>query len=116
MSAWETVPADDEFDSEEERDEYLSDVYVDLRNYWYDRRYHDRDGYFCELAGSEECEALGHKPDKEYGWDDDQEHPYGWDGEVICPATRFGAACTQCEGECDFEFFDSSALWKAVAA
>lgn len=116
MSAEDRPPTDDEFDDAAELEEYMQDVYHDLRYYWSDRRYHDRDGYFCEIAGGAACEALGHKPDPEFGWDDDEEHFYGWDSEIICPATRWGAACSQCEGECDFAFFDAGALWKRVAA
>jgi hypothetical protein len=116
VSADESIPSPDEFDSEAELDEYMEDVYRGLRNYWSDRRFHDRDGFFCEEAGGRECEALGHQPDPEVGWDDDDEHPRGWGGEIICPATRYGTACTSCEGDCDLEFFDPSALWNAVSA
>jgi hypothetical protein len=66
-----------------------------------ERKYHDRDGYFAEEAGSPQCEALGHTPDPENGWEGDAEHPYGWGGgDPICPDTRFGVACSQCEGDC----------------
>jgi hypothetical protein len=115
MSAQDGLLGFDEFDTDEELEEYMQDVYRDLRAYWQDRHSHDRDGYFAQLAGSMACEALGHKPDPDFGWDDDDEHPWGFD-DILCEATRYGKCCTQCEGECDFTFVDPSALWKAVAA
>lgn len=117
MSAWESIPDADEFDDAAELEEYMQDVYRDLRLYWYDRKCHDRDGWFAEEAGSDKCLALGHKPDPEDGWRaDPDDHPMSWDGDPLCIGTRCGEACTQCEGECDFEFFDAGALWEAVGS
>lgn len=80
-----------------------------------DRKGHNRDGFLCHIAGSDECLALGHKPDPEDGWDSDDNydlHPYGWGGERICPATRFDSACTLCESEdCDHPPLDTDAFW-----
>jgi hypothetical protein len=118
MSAWEDVPGKDEWTeyTDAEWDEYMRDVYRGLRAYWFEREHHDRRGYFAELAGSPDCLALGHKPDPETDWVDVNDHQRGWDGDYICEATRYGEACMECEGNCDFEFFDATALWKAVAA
>lgn len=104
----------------ENEDDWEDCIGWQIRVWWMDRRDHDRDGYLCEMAGSPECLALGHKPDPVNGWDDDPDlHPLGWDGiEPICPATRYGTACTQCESDdCGgWEAFDPDALWAAVRA
>lgn len=80
-----------------------------------ERRYHNRDGFFCELAGSPECLALGHEPDPEDGWDDDPDgHPNGWNSDTLCVATRFGVACSECENdvnECEYQRPDTRAFW-----
>jgi elongation factor P--beta-lysine ligase len=77
---------------------------------------HDRNGFFAEYAGSEQCLALGHTADEEGEWDDDA-HPYGWDGDQICVATRYGLACTECESdECFGEDTDTRAFWELFSA
>jgi hypothetical protein len=118
MSAWEDVPAPDEWAecTDAEWDEYMRDVYKDVRGYWFERLHHDRRGYFAELAGSNECLVLGHEPDPATGWVDVNDHQRGWGGEYICEATAYGTACMECEGDCPFEFFEPSKLWKAVSA
>lgn len=81
---------------------------------------HNRDGYFAEVAGSEKCLALGHKPDPEQDWDTEElydSHPYGWDGERLCIGTKYGAACTECESEdCPWEPANAEILWEKVRA
>ncbi|NQX36266.1 hypothetical protein [Herbiconiux sp. VKM Ac-2851] len=76
----------------------LADVFWTLRWHHRERATHNADGYLCEMAGSTQCLALGHHPDENGEWDEDT-HPVGWDvGDPLCPATRFEAACTTCEG------------------
>jgi hypothetical protein len=97
VSAWEEPPAPGEL-TDDELDEYLAYVYEDLREAYRDRHLHNRDGFFADVAGSEACVALGH-PDSADALEVDG-HERGWTGEVICTGTRFGVACTECEGEC----------------
>jgi hypothetical protein len=79
---------------------------------------HNRDGYFAEIAGSEKCLALGHRPDPELGWETDDlydSHPYGWHGDQLCTATKYGTACTECESDdCPWEPADPEILWGKV--
>ena len=106
MSAWEDVPTGKDLEDWEtdELEEYLQDVYRDLRDYVQDAKLHDEDGYLCDLAGSEACLALGHVPNEHGEWsDEDDQHPSGWDGDLLCKATRYATACSYCEGECSFE-------------
>lgn len=78
---------------------------------------HNRDGYFALVAGGAACTALGHKPDPENEWLDDDEHERGWDGEHLCQATAYGSACTECESEdCPWEPADPQVLWAKVRA
>lgn len=101
-------------------DDWIDEVRWQVNLYWSDRRHHDRDGWLAHEAGSAECLALGHKPDAEGSWQSDPDHhPWGWDCEPLCPATKYDDACTVCEGpvdECEWQPFDPSALWKAVSA
>lgn len=65
-----------------------------------ERKNHDLDGWFAHEAGSPQCLALGHVEPAD-GWEDDpDDHPHGWEGEPLCPATQYDVCCTQCEGEC----------------
>jgi hypothetical protein len=91
-------------------DEYwVETVRRELNGRWYENRLgHDRNAYFCEPANSDACKALGHVVPKE----GDDEHPFGWDGDVICPATRYGSACSECESEnCPWSPTDRDAFW-----
>jgi hypothetical protein len=87
-----------------------------------EHRYHNQDGFVCGFAGGPECTALGHTTDPDDPWVDDDDHPAGWDGDAVCPATKSGSACTECEtDDCD-AFWDKVtpvqfwALFAAVAA
>jgi hypothetical protein len=114
VSAWEGPPEPGELD-DDELEEYLLDVFRELRLNFLERAGHDRDGYFCHVAGSTECMALGHKPNADGEWtDEDDDHHSAWDGDLICPATRYADACSQCEGECSMP--DVPDLWALVRA
>jgi hypothetical protein len=99
-----------------EDDDWVDEVRWQVNLWWQERREgHDQDGYFCDAAGDPTCLALGHKPDEDGEWEYDT-HPSGWEGEQVCPATRYDSACTVCEGECQWgQFFDPTALWEAVS-
>lgn len=93
-------------ETDEEREEYLLEVFFELPLIHRERHHHDRNGWYAELAGSEACLALGHRYDPDGATDDDtwlpeDQHGYGWQGEQLCTGTRYGVACTDCEGECD---------------
>jgi hypothetical protein len=122
VSAFDAVPTltdVNEMEQDGDLDWYMEQVYDEIAEAHRERAHHDRDSFFCDYAGSEDCLALGHQPDDEGNWDDDN-HQMGWDGDVICPATRSGAACSQCEGECNFDgeplFGTREDLWKLVRA
>lgn len=102
----------------ENEDDWLDCVRWPVNVAWMERKNHDRDGYLCDIAGSPACIALGHTPNADGDWEeDDEDHPSGWGDGVICPATRYADACTYCESEdCPWQPFDTSALWKAVSA
>lgn len=91
-----------------ELQEELQDAATHLARYHDYRRAHDSDGYFAELAGSTKCLALGHREPF-----DEDTHTEGWEGELICDATRYGDACMYCEGECDFGYGRVQLLWDA---
>lgn len=83
-----------------------------------ERRFHNSDGFMCYLAGDPECLALGHKPDPDGEWYDGDLHVNGWNGDTVCPETRWGTACTECEtetGDCDYEAPDVRAFWDLFA-
>lgn len=102
-------------DPVENEDDWLDCVRWEVNNYWRGRSEHDRDGFLCDMAGDPSCLALGHTPDADGSWNEDT-HPYGWDGERICPATEYARGCTVCESvDCEWHPFDASALWKAVS-
>lgn len=119
----EAVP-DDVLSDDADDQEWLTDAFADITAVDHERRHgdHDRDGYFAELAGSEKCLALGHVT-PEIAWDDDfdkveadhpewaAKHPWSWDGERLCLDTRYGVACTACEGECDSITLPVVELW-----
>lgn len=103
MSAWEVVPVEaDAWDgwTTAEQEEWLVDVFEELAQHFEESKLHDTSGYLCFDAGSKPCADLGHEPDPVSGWDDDEEHPLGFDGEPVCPATSYAPACTYCEGDC----------------
>lgn len=127
MSQYETVPVGvDEGDwwqwSEAEREEWLVDAFKGITAHGFERRHlHDRDGFMADLAYETKCLALGHtrSVDDETGElepEDDDElardgtHVPSWDGEMLCGDTRYGAACTECEGECDY-IEDPPSIW-----
>jgi len=86
----------------------------DVNRNWFDHQEHNLDGFICHEAASEACRALGHVISGEEWFDSSELHPCGWDGELICPATRTGAACTTCESDdCDTEWTptDTNAFW-----
>lgn len=118
MSAWEDVPTEAELSSwsDEEREEWLRDALDELAGYAAEARFHDTDGYFAHEAGSPECLALGHKPSEFGEWDEDDQHESGWDGDLLCLGTRYGVACTNCEGECSHEIPPSVWTLPGVAA
>jgi hypothetical protein len=93
----------------------------ELRYFHSNRKYHDRDSFFCDIAGGEDCLKLGHVMPPE-GWgstDDDYDlHPTGWDYEHICPTARYGPACSNCEGECELNTVDPmpvAEFWERVS-
>jgi hypothetical protein len=98
---------------------------AELLYFYNERKFHDRKGFFCDLAGSPACLALGHtEPPNDAPWgdeDDDpnaEDHIHGWDGDIICQATSYGAACSQCEGECDLntvEPLPAAEFWRRVS-
>lgn len=127
MSSYDEVPvsgpalADWQSSTEEENEEFLRFTFKDIARDHHDRRhFHDKDGFYAEYAWSKECLALGHvKPDVYLDAEDDpyfesNEHAWGWDSDVICMPTRYGTACTVCEGECPFDV-DLPDLWALVA-
>lgn len=109
MTLWEECA--DYIEEPMENDE-ASDLARELRMSARERSFHDRDGYLCEIAGSTECLALGHEFDPDEGWDFDGEHPVGWGGDNLCPATRYATACSYCESEgCDNPPLDPDEFW-----
>ncbi len=103
MAAWEEIAIFDETVepwTEEERDEFLADLYPDLRYAHRERQLHDRSGWFAEEAGSAACKELGHsRPENGWGEDYDAGHVQGWEGSWLCEATKYGSGCTYCEDE-----------------
>jgi hypothetical protein len=88
-----------------------------LRYWWSEHKYHDRNGWYAELAGSEQCLALGHEwnPDGDDIDHERFEHQPSWDDRWICPDTRYGSCCTECEGECYLgDWPADDILWAAV--
>ena len=106
LGPWDDVPEVDqewlEF-TDDELEGILGSLAASLAYEQQQYKPHDQDGWFAEFAGSTACLALGHKPN-EYGeWDEDAIHESGWDGETLCTSTKYGSACTHCEGECDMQ-------------
>lgn len=118
MSAHDTVPtlAEVEQDDLADVEEWLSDAFHEIGVANYERRHGDHDdlGYFAELAGSPGCVARGHAShvDEEHplfeAWAD--EHPLSWEGERLCQATKYGTACTACEGDCG-NYWEPESVW-----
>jgi hypothetical protein len=94
-------------------EDWLDVVRWDVNRYWAERGFHNRDGFLCDFAGDPSCLALGHTPDPETEWDDDDDHPYGWGGNPICPATKYATACTECESDdCEWDGpTDARSFW-----
>ena len=93
-------------------EDWLDEVRWQVNRNWQEKPFHNRDGYMCEEAGSPECLALGHQPDTDGDWNDD-EHPSGWGYEPVCPATQYGSACSECESDdCSWTPTDSAAFWE----
>lgn len=118
MDAEDSIPVGiyDDFESEEEREEALLEAFTAITYAYYEAKHHDSDGFFAYEVGSPQCLALGHsvhddlESDPLYG---DGTHIMGWT-EPICSATRYGVACTYCEGECDHQL-PRVKLWTLVA-
>lgn len=101
-------------------DEDWSDVVRwDVNRNWFDHQDHNQDGFMCSLAGSPECLALGHVVTDEERGEQGDLHEWGWGGDLICPATRTSAACTECESsDCNSDWTptDTTAFWSLFAA
>lgn len=107
MSAWEDVPTVAEMAewSEEDSEEWLVDAFDELAGYFAESKRHDQNGYMAREAGSKWCLELGHKPNEYGDWpEDDGIHESGWEGTLLCKATQYDTCCTECEGECDYEW------------
>lgn len=119
MSQDDSIPVGiyDDFESDDEREDFLVDSFCDITLYESERRmYHDTAAYFAHEVGSPECVALGHSPIAEFEDDPLYEsgvHVMGWDSPV-CNATAYGSACSYCEGECDHPDVTPN-LWELVA-
>lgn len=119
MSCDDSIPVGvyDDFETDEEREEFLTETFADITTFEFERRrYHDQSGFFAHEVGSPACLALGHPIVAELGDDplhEDDVHVMGWDTQV-CKATEYGSACTYCEGECDHTDTTPS-LWSMVA-
>lgn len=119
MSAWEDVPTGAELEdldtwAEADLDDYFQGVYKDLREWYRDRDRHDRDGFFAEFAYSNACREAGHPQESTDGEDPlrtTDEHITGWDGHLICLATKYGVACSECEGEDCPYLVEFTGLW-----
>lgn len=121
MSAQDGVPTVEETasDTPEELEEWLTDTFAEFADAHRERRYHDADGFYAELAGSPSCLALGHiaRVDEGHPLFDEWEaaHPMSWDGdERLCEATQYGTACTACETDCGM-FWEPPTLWALPA-
>ncbi len=109
MSYFDVIPSlvdDWNPDGEDER-EYMDEVFRTLTSYHWERRhFHDRNAFYAEEAWSEKCLALGHVETDEAEDENEHyvngDHQYGWDYTMICLDTRYGEACSECEGECDY--------------
>lgn len=103
---------------EEDLDWHMQETYTDLTRARQTRSSggHKQDSFFCMTAGSSECLALGHDQDN---LDEDIHYP-GWDGEILCTATKYDTACSDCEGECAVEDLlkplDREAFWALFRA
>lgn len=100
---------------ETEREDFLThSVFRDIVYMEHERRtFHNQDGFYAHLAYDKECRALGHEPSfvdgEEEPYDDDElsndgTHVSSWSGDTLCGETRWGTACTECEGECDYAY------------
>lgn len=115
-----------DFDDEAELEVWIADMSDQLARFDHERRtFHDRNGWYADLAYDAKCLALGHErsTDEESGEledvDDDElsrdgTHVSSWDGEYLCGDTRYGQACTECEGECEY-LVTVPNLWAVVA-
>lgn len=111
--------AADPLESEEDWDDLVGSQ---LRYWWSEHKYHDRNGWYAELAGSKACQELGHPvilgdSEESILEHEKYDHSPAFDGGWVCGATRYGAACTECEGECNLADWPADdILWAAVRA
>lgn len=108
----------DDFETEEEREEFLTGSFDDITYTYFEAKNHDTDGFFADEVGSAGCLAAGHTVYEDQDDDplyDDGTHIRGWDWEPLCTATRYGEACTYCEGECQVTV-PTVDLWAMVRA
>ena len=110
-------------DTDADREEYLVELFKSLPSEHKARAWHDSDGYFADYAGGEKCLALGHKPFEEMddtsgedGYSPAVDHGASWDGEELCLSTKYGVACSYCEGECSHGYGQIPNLWEMVAS
>jgi hypothetical protein len=97
---------------DERREELLAEAFKELRGFWADAKFHDRNGWFADEAGSDRCRELGHDED---AFEDEETHPPSFDGDALCGATRYGVCCTECEsGDCPYLFVRSVWDWPIV--
>lgn len=124
MSAWSEVQefigmAADPDITEDEVESELRWTYDRLASAHQALAVHDADGFFADHAGSPKCAALGHDLEDLDQHEDliaDGDHVSGWNGDEICVPTRWGEACTYCEGECDTLYGKIPNLWDMVRA
>lgn len=125
--AMEAVPAEVLSDDADDQ-EWLEDAFFSITEADHERRHggHDREGYFADFANSAACTALGHVQPPGEQFDDDidgepltpeaqawaDEHPWSWDGDRLCAGTKYGVACTACEGECISITLPTVNLWE----
>lgn len=101
-------------------EDWADEVRWTVNQHWMEKTFHDRNGYIAEIAESPACLALGHI-EPESGWEEagDPQHPYGWEGFILCNSIRLGDACTSCEREaelCDWQPADPRAFWRLFSA
>jgi hypothetical protein len=109
VSIHDDVEALETFPLDEAEVDYISH---EIRLIMRESLFHDDNGYICDFAGDSSCLALGHEPDPEEGWSDDDAHPKGWSGVPVCPATKWQAACSYCESDdCQSPPLDRDAFW-----
>lgn len=108
---------------DEDREEYLASLFKSLPSEHKARAWHDSDGYFADKAGGEKCLSFGHvlhsdlkEWNGEDGYSPAADHGPSWDGEELCLSTKYGVACSYCEGECSMNYGQIPSLWEMVAS